>query len=227
MFKGNIKAPIMSAQQIPEGLRHLRNYAKARQRTDILNEINSFNQAKVQDYSCGIVQTRCAYEATVLDARRDIIQQCGRLMVSEGKDEFFAKTIDDMIDIQERQRVMFKSTKDPRIMDSSLADFYQLLISQKEDASVRDINKTLKLQEKYHYMMVIRGMAKAGQWDDIRQFVTQKKPVVSFAFLAEIANDNGKVPLAVEAIRKIADFDEKIPMLIDIGQWRDAIEETF
>ena len=43
MFKGNIKAPIMSAQQIPEGLRHLRNYAKARQRTDILNEINSFN----------------------------------------------------------------------------------------------------------------------------------------------------------------------------------------
>lgn len=45
--------------------------------------------------------------------------------------------------------------------------------------------------------------------------------------MAEIANDNGKVPLAVEAIRKIADFDEKIPMLIDIGQWRDAIEETF
>lgn len=66
-------------------------------------------------------------------------------------------------------------------------------------------------------MLVIRGMAKAGQWDEIRQFVTQKKPVVSFAFLAEVANEHGKVPLAVEAIKKITDYDEKIPMLIDIG----------
>jgi len=42
-----------------------------------------------------------------------------------------------------------------------------------------------------------------------------------------VCNEFGKVPLAVEAIRKITDFDEKIPMLIDIQQWRDAIEESF
>jgi hypothetical protein len=51
--------------------------------------------------------------------------------------------------------------------------------------------------------------------------------VVSFSFLAEVAHEGGRVPLAVEAIRRIADPDEKIPMLIDIGQWRDAIEEAF
>jgi hypothetical protein len=47
-------------------------------------------------------------EATVLDARRDIINMCGRQMAAEGKDDFFAKAIDEMIDIQERQRAMFK-----------------------------------------------------------------------------------------------------------------------
>jgi len=39
--------------------------------------------------------------------------------------------------------------------------------------------------------------------------------------------EGGKPPLATEAIRRISDPDEKIPMLIDIQQWRDAIEEAF
>ena len=54
-----------------------------------------------------------------------------------------------------------------------------------------------------------------------------KKSPVPYSFLAEICTEHGKVPFAVEAIKKITDYDEKIPMLIDIGQWRDAIEETF
>jgi Vps16, C-terminal region len=54
-----------------------------------------------------------------------------------------------------------------------------------------------------------------------------KKPPVTYAFLAEVCTEFGKVPFAVEAIKKISDYDEKIPMLIDIGQWRDAIEEAF
>lgn len=39
--------------------------------------------------------------------------------------------------------------------------------------------------------------------------------------------EHGKVPFAVQAIKKITDYDEKIPRLIDIEQWRDAIEESF
>mgnify|MGYP003338555419 CR=1 FL=1 len=54
-----------------------------------------------------------------------------------------------------------------------------------------------------------------------------KKPPVTYAFLAEVCVEGGKLPLATEALRRISDPDEKIPKLIDIQQWRDAIEESF
>ena len=57
----------------------------------------------------------------------------------------------------------------------------------------------------------------AQQWDDIKQFISMKKPPVTYAFLAEVCTEFGKVPYAVEAIKKITDYDEKITMLIDIG----------
>ncbi len=76
-------------------------------------------------------------------------------------------------------------------------------------------------------MMAIRGFAKCGNWEDVAYFINMKKTPVSYSFLAELCIEHGKVPLAVEAIKKISDYDEKIPMLIDIAQWRDAIEETF
>ena len=76
-------------------------------------------------------------------------------------------------------------------------------------------------------MMAIRGFAKANNWDDLYYFINHKKPPVTYSFLAELCIEYGKVPMAVEAIKKITDYDEKIPMLIDIAQWRDAIEESF
>ena len=76
-------------------------------------------------------------------------------------------------------------------------------------------------------MMIIRAQAKAGQWDDIKEFIKMKKPPVAYSFLAEVCNEFGKVPFAVDAIKKISDYDEKITMLIEIGQWRDAIAESF
>jgi hypothetical protein len=36
------------------------------------------------------------------------------------------------------------------------------------------------------------------------------KPPVPFAYLAEICHEYGNVPLAIESIRRIKDFDEKI-----------------
>ena len=54
-----------------------------------------------------------------------------------------------------------------------------------------------------------------------------KKTPVTYQFLADVCIEYGQVKLAVDSIKKITDFDEKIPMLIDISQWRDAIEEAF
>lgn len=124
---------------------------------------------------------------------------------------------------------MYRATKESRVVDASLVDFYAALTAKGKEGEVvvRDMLKSLKLSEKHHFMMVIRGMAKSSQWDDVVHFIHMKKPPVPYSFLAEICIDHGKVPFAVEAIKKISDYDEKIPMLIDIGQWRDAIEEAF
>ena len=54
-----------------------------------------------------------------------------------------------------------------------------------------------------------------------------KNPPVSYQFLAEICHEYGNVPLAIEAVKKIKDFDEKIPILMDMAQWREAIEESY
>ncbi len=124
---------------------------------------------------------------------------------------------------------MYKQTKDKQVVDAPLTDFYQILtLKEKEgEAQIRDMLKSLKFSEKHHFMMAIRGLAIASKWDDVVHFINMKKSPVTYSFLAEICIEHGKVPLAVEAIKKISDYDEKIPMLIDIGQWRDAIEESF
>lgn len=54
-----------------------------------------------------------------------------------------------------------------------------------------------------------------------------KKPPVPYPYMAEICHEYGNIQLAVESIKRISDYEEKIPMLIDIGQWREAIEESF
>ena len=87
--------------------------------------------------------------------------------------------------------------------------------------------KSLKVPEKYHFMLAIRGAAKQGQWEAVTEYIKMKKPPVTYAFLAEVCAEGGKLPLATEAIRKITDADEKIPKLIEIQQWREAIEESF
>ena len=114
-------------------------------------------------------------------------------------------------------------------MDGSMSDLIGLLIAGGKDKEkdVKELKNQLKINEKYYYMMVIRGFARSDNWNDFYYFVQQKKSVVTYSFLAELAIEHGRVPVAVEAIKKIQDFDEKIPMLIDIAQWRDAIEESF
>lgn len=76
-------------------------------------------------------------------------------------------------------------------------------------------------------MVVVRAFAMNGNWDDVAAFVQMKKPPIPYQFMAEICNEYGNIPLAVESIRKINDTDEKILMFIDIQQWREAIEESF
>jgi hypothetical protein len=104
------------------------------------------------------------------------------------------------------------------LVDASLSDFLAILVAggKEKEKEMKDIKNSLKIPEKYYFMMVIRGFAKAGNWDDLAYFIQMKKTPVSYAFLAELCIEYDRIPLAVEAIKKISDYDEKIPMLIDI-----------
>lgn len=160
-----------------------------------------------------------------MDALRSMIPKLDKIY----KDEFYAKTVIEMIEVTDRQRQIYQATKNPKMMDASLNDMITgLLMGGKEkEKDVRDLKNALKLNEKAYFMVVNRAFAKNKNWTDVASFIQMKKPPVPHAFLAEILYDEGNIPLAVEAIKKISDYDEKIPMLIDIGQWREAIEETY
>jgi len=164
-----------------------------------------------------------------LDERLTQVHRTMKKAAEVYKEDFYAKTLDEMLMVQEKQRQIFKQTQDERVKDGPMSDLIGLLIAggKEKEKDVKELKNVLKINEKYYYMMVIRGFARAGNWNDFYYFVQQKKSVVTYSFLAELAIEYGKVPMAVEAIKKIQDYDEKIPMLIDIAQWRDAIEESF
>ena len=159
-----------------------------------------------------------AMDATVLEARRDIISQAGKQMMNEGKDEFYAKIIEEMIEVQERQRIVFKDTKKLEVMQGPLQELYFNYTSKGKDgdAGIRDMLKSMKILERHHFMLVIRSLARNNQWNQVVEFINQKKPAVTYSFMAEVCVEHGKVPFAVQAIKKITDYDEKIPRLIDI-----------
>lgn len=87
----------------------------------------------------------------------------------------------------------------------------------------RDMYKQFKLPEKYHFMMCIRALAKQGKWEVVKEYIQMKKPPVTYQFLVDVCMEQGKKDFARDAALKITDYDEKIPILIDIEYWREAI----
>jgi hypothetical protein len=53
-------------------------------------------------------------------------------------------------------------------VDGSLSDLIGVLIAggKEREKDVKEVKNTLKINEKYYYMMVIRGFAKAENWND-------------------------------------------------------------
>ncbi|CDW81219.1 vacuolar assembling sorting protein vps16 [Stylonychia lemnae] len=234
-FEGNNKQVIQKAASIPDGLRHLRNFARARKDENLLSDIAIMtsslrqNQNQVQDMSGVIVSIKNAYENENIENRLDQVSQAMKKIGEIYKDDFYGKTLEEMLVTQSKQRDLFRTFKDQRLVDASLSDTIALLIAggKEKEKDVKELKNTMKIPEKYYFMMAIRGFAKANNWDDLYYFINHKKPPVTYSFLAELCIEYGKVPMAVEAIKKISDYDEKIPMLIDITQWREAIEESF
>ena len=98
---------------------------------------------------------------------------------------------------------------------------------KEKEKDLKEMKNMLKLHERPYFMIVMRTFAIQKNWNDISEFIKMKNPPVSYQFLAEICHEYGNVPLAIEAVKKIKDFDEKIPILMDMAQWREAIEESY
>ena len=45
-------------------------------------------------------------------------------MTTEGKDEFYAKIIEEMNEVHDRQRILANTSGNKAIVDTSLSDFY-------------------------------------------------------------------------------------------------------
>ena len=87
--------------------------------------------------------------------------------------------------------------------------------------------KSLKLPEKYHVMISVRALAKQGKWESVKDYITMKNPPISYQFLVELCMSEGKKDLARDAALKIKDVHDRIPILIDIEYWREAISEAY
>lgn len=129
--------------------------------------------------------------------------------------------------MQDRQSDKFRASKNPELIDCSLADFYTFLQGKDGEQLQRDMFKLFKLPEKYHAMMAVRALAKQGKWDIVKDYITMKNPPCSYQFMVEICMSEGKKDLARDAALKIKDVDVKVPILIDIEYWREAIQEAF
>jgi hypothetical protein len=125
---------------------------------------------------------RTAYETTNLEARNDFMRQTAKQLALDQKDEFFPKMIEEMMEVQDRQRATFKSTKDPSIVDASLGLYYQKLSLMGKDGeqAMKEMYKNLKVPEKYHVMLAIRGAAKQGAWEVVTEYIKMKKPPVTY-----------------------------------------------
>ena len=69
----------------------------------------------------------------------------------------------------------------------------------------------------YHY-------AKAGQWENINEYLNMKKLPCSAAAIGEITYGFGKREISKAAFLKVSDADDKINLLIEYEFWEDAVK---
>jgi hypothetical protein len=84
----------------------------------------------------------------------------------------------------------------------------------------------LQLTDKQHFTFLISAQAEQGQFDYIQKnYLNTTKKIVSSRSIAEICLRHKQKDLAAKFAAKIADYEEKIPFLIDLERWEEAMNE--
>jgi hypothetical protein len=76
-------------------------------------------------------------------------------------------------------------------------------------------------------MYILQSHAFKKDWDPTIRFVEAENPPVPAHFLYELCIAHGKNLLATKAAHKLPGKDERIVALIDLCQWKDAVELCF
>lgn len=94
------------------------------------------------------------------------------------------------------------------------------------DQEIKNLQKHLKLTDKQHFSLLIAAQAEQGQFDYIhKNYLQVKKAIVPPRYIAEICLKHKQKDLATKFALRIQDFDEKIPFLIDLEKWEEAVNE--
>ena len=104
---------IMMAYNVPDGLRHLRNFAKKRRMVDLLRAISEFvskkkpdeilNTGVRNDFSEVSELLKQVYEAKNLKEREKLLERAVKSLQTNNKDQFYAKLIGESSEVTKKQ----------------------------------------------------------------------------------------------------------------------------
>lgn len=84
--------------------------------------------------------------------------------------------------------------------------------------------RDFKVPDAAYYYVKIRALAAARDWAGMAAFAAEKRPPIGFKPFAEAAAANGATIEAKKYALKVADYDERVDLLLALGGWTEAAE---
>lgn len=235
------------AAKVPDGLRHLRNYAKKRgvQGIPLLKEIYKYQKKSTnlndrekarlglkplgQDLSEIEHYVSMAYQEKTIQMRQAFLQKADESLRDTFGDEFLRKIVEEVKVVTDKEIVHFKKTSgEAKLVDQSLGDlvFYLVGFNQTDtNEELQKLFRALQLNEQLYFSHVIRGYADKLQWPEISKLIKQKNCPVPFSTVAEILFAAGNNQLASETFCRVPDKEQRIELLLEYKFWGAAMEE--
>jgi len=212
---------------VPDGLRHLRNFAKKRRKVDILKAIYEFlNRKRPDEVANSGLQSnefsevaeifKQVYEADNLKQREKLMERAAKSVQVTNKDQFFVKLIGETNEVSKKQLQIFKENNGKvKIMDESLStvvEYYVKLNNDKSDDEAKNIKRQFGLVEATYFTWVVKAYAEAKNWAEVNKFIKMgpKKCPVPLATIAEICHKEGNKELSKDALMQIPKDPDRV-----------------
>lgn len=62
---------------------------------------------------------------------------------------------------------------------------------------------------------------------EVLNYLKEKNPKLPFKYIAEIFIEFDERQYAMEAVQKIKNVDDQMPLLIQLGEWKTAVDAAF